>query len=165
MIIDTWAVVLATFLGPIFAVMITRYMDDRRAEKERRLNIFRSLMKDRAFGLSDDFVAAINLIEVEFNKETQVMNAWKEVRDAHNKKPHDADNLKRKTDAMLQEIGKTLGHEVRVDFIDGYAPRLWVDNFDRITNRDNLIIELLENKRSLNLNIADNIQKTNQQNS
>jgi len=60
---ETYAIIAATFFGPIFAVIITRFIYNFRATKERKFLIFRALMKDRASGVSDDYVAAINLIE------------------------------------------------------------------------------------------------------
>jgi len=152
---ETYAIIAATFFGPIFAVIITRFIDDFRATKERKFLIFRALMKDRASGVSDDYVAAINLIEVEFSKETKVMNAWKDVRDTHNKRPFDADHLQRKIYAMLQEIGKNLGYEIRADFLAGYAPEFWHNNFNRIKERDDLLIKLLQNEISLNINLPE----------
>lgn len=41
------AVVVATILGPVLAVFVTRLADARRQTRERRLEIFRSLMATR----------------------------------------------------------------------------------------------------------------------
>jgi hypothetical protein len=41
------AVVIATLLGPVLAVIVTRYIDEARAQKLRQLEIFRALMRTR----------------------------------------------------------------------------------------------------------------------
>ena len=71
------ATVMATFFGPISAVMLTRWVDHRRDIYARRLNIFRTMMSARNFPLSREFVGALNLIDVEFHECTKVIAAWR----------------------------------------------------------------------------------------
>jgi hypothetical protein len=54
-----WAIFVATFAGPVAAVIVTRWIDSQRDEYQRRLGIFRTLMATRAIGLSPDRVAAL----------------------------------------------------------------------------------------------------------
>jgi hypothetical protein len=65
--IDTWAVVLATIVGPVAAVFITRWNDHRREERNRLLYVYRTLMATRKIAISQEHVTAINLVEVEFH--------------------------------------------------------------------------------------------------
>ncbi|HUN98599.1 MAG TPA: DUF6680 family protein [Bradyrhizobium sp.] len=74
--IDTWAVVLATVAGPLAAVFITRWNDQRREARNRLLHIYRVLMATRRTAISEEHVAAINLIEVEFHGVKPVIEAW-----------------------------------------------------------------------------------------
>src|SRR5262245_43696047 len=74
--IDTWAVVIATFFGPVIAVLITRWNDRRTERRQRLLGIFRTLMATRRMTISQEHVAAINLIEVEFHGVQPVLDAW-----------------------------------------------------------------------------------------
>ena len=60
------ATVLAVLVGPVIAVLITRYFDNRRADEARKLDIFRTLMRTRRLPLHWDHVGALNLVEVEF---------------------------------------------------------------------------------------------------
>lgn len=64
--IDTWAVVLATFLGPIFAILVSRFLEKRASLENRRLWTFRTLMATRRIGLSAEHVGALNTVEVDF---------------------------------------------------------------------------------------------------
>jgi hypothetical protein len=63
----------AIFLGPIAAVIITRFIDHRRDKYNRKMEIFRKLMRTRRAKLSADHVEALNLIEIEFYKDRNVM--------------------------------------------------------------------------------------------
>ncbi|MEA5502072.1 DUF6680 family protein [Halotia wernerae UHCC 0503] len=72
-----WAVVLATFLGPIIAVLITRWRDNKSMEKGRQIHVFRTLMATRRQKINTDHVAALNLIEIEFYNINSVQEAWR----------------------------------------------------------------------------------------
>lgn len=74
--VDTWAVVLATITGPVAAVFITRWNDHRREARNRLLHLYRVLMATRRTNISEEHVAAINLIEVEFHGVKPVIEAW-----------------------------------------------------------------------------------------
>jgi len=73
--------VAAIFLGPIVAVQLTRYLDDKKEVRERKLRVFKVLMTTRGYTLSPGHVESLNMIDLEFNgkskKEKEVINAWK----------------------------------------------------------------------------------------
>lgn len=69
--------IVALFAGPAFAVWLTRQLDDRRELQQRKYDIFRTLMRTRKMPIHVDHVGALNLIEVEFIKDVQVIAAWK----------------------------------------------------------------------------------------
>lgn len=73
-----WAILIATFIGPIAAVVVTRIIDERREQRDRQLRIFRTLMGNRAAGLNAETIQALNLIEIDFAKSSKVILAWKE---------------------------------------------------------------------------------------
>ena len=76
----TWFEILtliALFAGPVIAVIIARNMDARRAKRERRMDIFRTLMRTRRSRLMPDHVGSLNLVEIEFKDETAVITEWK----------------------------------------------------------------------------------------
>ncbi len=68
---------IALIAGPAIAVIIARYMDTRRAKRERRMDIFRTLMRTRRSRLMPDHVGALNLVEIEFKDEATVITEWK----------------------------------------------------------------------------------------
>ncbi len=78
----TWSMseivtIVALFLGPAVAVLIARWMEYRRAKRERRMDIFRTLMKTRRTRLLPDHVSALNLVEIEFRNNSNVLTAWR----------------------------------------------------------------------------------------
>jgi uncharacterized protein DUF6680 len=69
------AIVIATFAGPIGAVIVTRLIDRKRAQRDRQLDVFRALMRTRKGALQPDHVNALNLVEIEFHKVSTVLAA------------------------------------------------------------------------------------------
>lgn len=88
--ISDWIMVIAVFLGPIVAVQLTRYLDNRNELRNRKLDLFRTLMATRAYTVSWDHVNALNRIDVEFDskvkKEKDVLDSWKSYLDLLNDK-------------------------------------------------------------------------------
>ena len=154
--------VIALVAGPIVAVIITRYNDQTKAKKDRQLMTFRSLMQNRSDPLSKEFVAALNLIEVDFNEYLSIKNAWKELFDAlHPKikpeKPEEQQTQKfllwTLTTKLLHEIGKCLHIEIeQLDVMQRiYAPQGWLDEKNRrefILNNINSILAKFSQPRS-----------------
>ena len=70
----------AVISGPILAVVVARYMESCRIQREQRMYIFRTLMRTRGgtAKASVDHVAALNLVEIEFRNNKVVHDAWKE---------------------------------------------------------------------------------------
>ena len=81
MTVSDWIMILAVFAGPIVAVQVTRWLDDRREVRERKVFIFKTLMASRSYDLSFAHVEALNRIDLEFDpkkpKERAVLDAWK----------------------------------------------------------------------------------------
>jgi hypothetical protein len=70
------AIAAATLIGPIAAVLITRWNDKRAQDRQRRMHVYRTLMATRRVNVSQDHVGAINLVEVEFHGVKPVIEAW-----------------------------------------------------------------------------------------
>ena len=73
---DTWAIVIATFMGPIFAVLISLWREERNDRRSRRFYIFRTLMATRKIPMSREQVDALNLVETEFHDTPAVQAAY-----------------------------------------------------------------------------------------
>ncbi|MBD9493182.1 DUF6680 family protein [Ensifer sp. ENS01] len=152
------ATIVAIVYGPIKAVKITRNMDDARAKENRRVEIFRNLMRTRQIQLDEEHVYALNLIEIEFYGEEKIVSAYRAYMnhlntplpavDAQDKFFEDRRDL---FIDLLHVIGKAVGYEFdRRDLGKfGYVPAGWGNEAERQRYLQHLFIEVLENKRPL----------------
>lgn len=121
------AAAIATWRGPISAARMAeslRRSAEVAADSRRfKLNVFASLMQERAEIYSADAVRALNSIDVAFSDEVEVREAWSELYQALNSKPvappHVLDERIRK---LLREMASSLG----------LADKLRLDDFGRV---------------------------------
>ncbi|MHA7874630.1 DUF6680 family protein [Roseivivax sp.] len=117
---EFWITTLAIVMGPICAVLIAQYFQNRKEKRERKLNVYRSLMAARKTALSPQRVEALNLVDVEFAGSSQVLAALNELMQVYNSESRwkSADQSVRlkaiqdaedKTADLLQAMGKELG--------------------------------------------------------
>ena len=71
MTIADWLMISAVLLGQIIAVQLTRYLDDKKEQRDRKLQVFKTLMATRAYNVSWDHVVALNRIDLEFDKDNK----------------------------------------------------------------------------------------------
>lgn len=153
-----WAILAATFLGPIFAVLMTRFIDQRRDVRNRQLYIFRTLMATRRAQLTTEHVAALNLIEIDFRGEDEVLTAWKEYFANLGTDPNNEAAIKRAyverpaaLTKLLHAIAKVVGYDIEQLEImaGGYTPQAVYDNFQRQQEIQAAAIEVLSGKKPL----------------
>ena len=118
--------ILAVLLAPLIAVQVQKWLEKFRAEHERKLGIFKTLMATRATGLSQDHVQALNLIDLEFQGKRfkKIRDTWKTYLDHLGDVPSGDDSnarfpiwSERKADLLaelLMEMGKPLGYDFDV---------------------------------------------------
>ena len=123
----------AVILGPTLAVVVSLFMESRRNHRERRMYIFRTLMRTRGgtSKASVDHVAALNLVEIEFRNDKVVHDAWKKhfnilCRLGRNENV-DPLSLDKSLANLLQLISRTLGYKIEglEIFEGGYTPQYW----------------------------------------
>lgn len=134
------ATIAAVVVGPVIAVLITRYLDKLRADKARKLDIFRTLMRTRRLPLDSDHVGSLNLVEVEFIDHPDVVRAWKayltnlreELPPIEQKNRYAETIRQRETllTKLIDEIAKVLEIKVKqLDILEGnYMPKGWADD-------------------------------------
>lgn len=152
--IDWFAVttIVAVLVGPIFAVIVTRLMDNYRAARERKFHIFRSLMKTRKMPIHLEHVEALNLVEIEFIKHAQVITTWKAyLENLGSELPPTADKAAfdsaiQKRDSLLTKLLSDIANVLKVkiaqlDILHGnYVPQGWVnDDIDQRLVRTQLL--------------------------
>jgi hypothetical protein len=81
----TFAVIVATFLGPVLAVQAQKRLEEFKARRNRKEQLFRTLMATRLARLAPEHVQALNLIDFDFfgsrGKDKKVLDAWNLYRD------------------------------------------------------------------------------------
>ena len=158
----------AVIIGPIAAVIIARTLDDEKFSKERKLEIFRALVKDRSNPLSYDFVNAFNLIQIEFSKDKQVIDAWKSLYNSRQeagpaKDDHEGWGRKiaewnSKTDRLLFEIATILDMKVNpFDIQASYIPVAWGNEQQLNSEIRALLLKLLKNEISLQIKNSESV--------
>lgn len=156
---QNWISILAIITGPTAALLIGKYLEERRAKRNRKIKIFQDLMANRASRLSLAWVQALNGIETEFYGETKVVEAWRVVidhlgsADANDAKKVDQ-WLLTLTDIvndMLYEMGESLGYHFDKVTIKrtAYNPRVWGDIEAEQHAIRKKLLELLDGKRKL----------------
>jgi hypothetical protein len=163
--IDTWAVVLATIVGPVAAVFITRWNDQRRETRNRLLHVYRVLMATRRSNVSQDHVAAINLVEVEFHGVKPVIEAWSAYLTHLNTKAgsetpeHGKTWNDRRSELLAILLVKVAAHlgitKGEIELLHGgYAPQAWAIREDKLDAVQDFAIRLSEGKAVLPLSVV-----------
>jgi hypothetical protein len=114
--LESWLTIAAIIIGPLAALLIQKYLEDRRAQVDRRVKIFRDLMANRASRMSAPYVAALNGIETEFFGQTRVLEAWRNLNDhlytpwKDNESAQWNDRTTERLNKLLHEMGESLGY-------------------------------------------------------
>ncbi len=74
---EGWLTLAAIVAGPVFGAWFALHLQNRQQRKERRFDVFRTLMRTRRAPISPEHVGALNLVEIEFHDAPHVISAWK----------------------------------------------------------------------------------------
>jgi len=150
--------IFAIYYGPIKALKIQRALDAEREERNRKLQLFKTLVSYRVTRLAPAYVQALNLIDVEFTenneKEKAVREWWKELRDLYDNYKTTANPEEKSADLnadLLAAIGESLGYHFDKVYLKrgGYYPEFLGNvEVEQHTLRRQLL-ELLDGKRKL----------------
>ena len=158
--------ILSTLLGPIVAVQITRYLDDKNEERGRKLKIFKTLMATRAYNLSSAHVEALNSIDLEFSSKNKneklILDCWQEYLDHLGSNQINIDitawNLRR-VDLLvelLHAMGKNFGYDFNKTQVKNatYSPTAHGQYEAEQANLRANLLEVLEGKRDLRMRVT-----------
>jgi hypothetical protein len=165
MTISDGLMILAVLIGPIVAVQLTRYLDNNKEVRERKLQVFKTLMATRAYTISWDHVVALNRIDLEFDKnnkkEKAVIEAWKEYLDLLGNKEISAEQWAIKRLDLLVELLHKMAQVLDYDFDkthiknSSYSPVAHgaIEEENRALRKG--LIELLDGKRVVPMSITN----------
>lgn len=165
MTIADWLMILAVLAGPIIAVRLTRYLDNKREIRDRKLKIFKTLMATRAYTVSWDHVVALNGIDLEFDgrnqKEKAVISAWKEYLDLLGDKNIPPEQWVVKRIDLLVELLHKMAQVLDYDFDkthiknSSYSPIAHGNLEEQQDAIRRGIIEVLEGKRFIPMHLTN----------
>ena len=151
--------VAAVLLAPLIAIQVSVFLETRREKRQRRLNLFRTLMMTRAARLVPDHVNALNMIDIEFSgtdaESKEVRAAWKAYLDILNSADLSSEIWNEKAHDLFVDLLYHLAVHVGYDFDrthlrrNAYFPRGFGETeLDQLAIRTG-VRELLEGKRAL----------------
>lgn len=156
-------IVLATFAGPIVAVRATRYLDDQKEIRERKLWVFKTLMATRAYTLAASHVEALNRIDLEFSgdslKEKKIIATWRQYLDLLGDKSLSPEQWGvRRVDLLvelLHTMGAALGYEFdKTQIKNGtYAPVAHSRTEEEYEAIRRLTLEILQGNRAVPVSV------------
>ncbi len=122
--LNDWLIIAAIIIGPILAIQIQKFIEDKKEKRERKMQIFKTLMATRATPLSPLHVEALNMIDIEFYDDKRVREKRKLLLDNFANYPQDpkdpeyqtklhlcADRSNELLVDLLYEMAKTLGYD------------------------------------------------------
>lgn len=153
---ETLAIILATALGPIAAVLITLWHQDRAQKRGAMQRLFITLMAHRkSFPPAVEWVRALNLIDVIYSGHPKVVGAWHSLYDYMHVKPIDMKQFEHRHIELLTAMAKVLGYDIQQTDIDKfYSPQ---------AHGDQAALNAQMNTEFLNFlrNIQELLQKAN----
>lgn len=112
--------IFAIFRSPQVALRLQKKIEQEDNHKERKLNVFKTLMATRAEPVSFEHVKALNMIDVEFYHDQEITSVWNVYRDHLNSYPQNPteaeqtiwnDKTSEKLAKLLFEMSKCLGYK------------------------------------------------------
>ena len=142
-IINTIAIIII----PIVAVIIGQWIQKKQNLRDDKIKIFKTLMKDRFWGWTDESVYALNILDIVFSKDKEVIKQWKIYQDRLTiENPTDTD--KKKIDIekykLLEVMAKSLNYDISWETIQNpYLPQGMVNNYLQQKNFQNMQTEVM----------------------
>lgn len=156
------SIVFATLVGPILAIWASEWRQKNRQSQERKELVFRTLMSTRSARLHPDHIRALNDIVFAFSGNSKVIDAWGLYFDhlGVNQGSTEDSNSRwhEKSNNLLADLLHQMSIDLNVSFSKtfitqpSYYPRGYeITEYEQQEIRK-LILELLRNERSLNMN-------------
>ncbi len=167
----------ALIIGPILAVQVQNWVAYYKERKARKLHIFRVLMAEHTQNSSPEYVAALNLIPIDFSdknkKEKPVIIAWKTLLAEHDNTPNRSEYKNEAEYLNADQIAEDKAYECHIDLIfqiskclgysfekvdlkaTGYVPTGHDEKEDNLEIIREELVNLLTGKKPLDINVKD----------
>ena len=159
--LSDFAIVFATFMGPIAAVQLQKFLDRHGERNKRQVEVFRALMASRTTPNSPQYVNALNAVPLEFHENQHVMSAWNDLlihlnSDASAQPDAWAQIRVNRFIALLKAMGESLHYNFREAQLQDHAyfPKwqLALMNDQEVVRKG--LTDLLTGKTSLPMNVT-----------
>lgn len=164
---DTTAIVIATFAGPLVAVLITVWLQNRDRDYQRRISIFREMMMYRRHHVSREWVGSLNLVPVEFFNETAVMDAFNRLLDVYSdpgwlgtdeQMRRCGENAEIAASQLLLRMATVLNINMRgLDLRRAYAPQGWASEQEETKNLRVAATNMMSGRWPMRVVIVDRV--------
>lgn len=158
----------AIIVIPIVAVVIGQYLQNRSKRRDDRMSIFKTLMTNRFFRWTNESVHALNIIEIVFAKDKEVLKQWAIYKDkltVENPTQTDFKKIEDAKNKLLETMAKSLGYDISWETIQNpYLPKGMMDNFQQQQNYQNNQTIIMEKMKEMLLTQDNTIHTlTNEQ--
>ena len=158
------AIVFATLGGPVLAVWASDIRAERKRIRDRKEQVFHTLMATRGARMQTEHVSALNRIELAFPQSShpKIVDAWGQyLRQLETDQGKTDDSLNRwsaTADNLFQELMQTMANDLKIPFSktsikhNAYYPKGYVFTESQQNELRSLLLEVLRNERSINMN-------------
>ncbi len=155
----------AIILGPIFAVLITLFYQRHKEKRDFKFHVFYDIMSHRkSFPISQEFVKALNLIDVAFSDNQKILSLWHEYYQMLHQKPENLTNelLNQKFVELLSQIALDLGYKniQQVDIDKFYTPVGHLNQFEYNVKLQTELLRVLENTSKFQTDLIEKKPET-----
>lgn len=117
-------------------------MASNRSEKRKdKIQIFKTLMTSRIYGLTPDSVNALNIIDIVYSDDKKVRAAWKDLNDKFRVTNPDQQHLKKIENAqykLLETMANSLGYKDKITWETIQNPYVPVGMAQQIETQKNM---------------------------
>ena len=157
--------IISIIVSPIIAVIVGQILQNNSKKRAEKLEIFKTLMVSRGLGWSVESVRALNVIEVVFGDDKNVLNQWKIYYDrlcVENTNETELAKIKSEGDKLLEVIAKSLGYKITWETIQKPSiPQGLTDNLTQQQQYMNNQLSVMNLMNSYMQNMS--LNKTNKQ--
>ena len=108
---------IAIFIIPVVAVIVGQHLQNRAEIRKDKMHIFKVLMTSRIYGLTQESVHCLNIIDIVFADDKKVRDAWKDLYDKYCVENPDETQIKKIQNAqykLLETMANSLGYKDKV---------------------------------------------------
>ena len=139
---------IAIIVIPLVAVELGQYLQNQAKIRDDQMWVFKTLMTYRALGWANESIYALNIIEIVFAKDKEVLEQWRICKDRlfiENPSPTDFEKIRIEKYQLLEKMAKALKYNISWEIIQNpYLPQGVIDDLTKKRDFQNSQIEILK---------------------